>query len=105
MKNGIILFGDLLSQSSELKAEDLDNNFRRVSLDDSPERDISKSVTENGTTLKLFYPVTTGVVAEKPGEPGSLYYTVTAYFSDGSGPVTEYSNEPISFNTGFGYWV
>ena len=103
-KNGLVVFSELIAESSALKADDLDNNFRRISVNDSQENDVSANVTDAGTSLELFYPLTTGVVAEKPGEPGSIYYTVTAYFSDGSGPHTEYSHEPIPFSRGFGYW-
>jgi len=103
-KIGLVVFKELVTQSTALKADDLDNNFRRISVNESQENDVSADVSNAGTSLKLFYPLTTGVVAEKPGEPGSLYYTVTAYFHDGSGPHTEYSHTPIPFCRGFGYW-
>jgi hypothetical protein len=103
-KNGLVIFSDLIAQSQALKAEDLDNNFRRISVVSSNPIDISTDVTDAGTTLKLFYPVQTGLLKEKPGDSSTLYYTVTAYFSDGSGPHTEYSHEPIPFSRGFGYW-
>ena len=101
-RNGLILFKDLVSSGGSLKAEDLDNNFRRVNIIDGENYVIEH--TDHGAVMH-FPGVVTILKSGLNLATGRMVWLFQATYKNGRSEDV-YTEQEISSGGSFlGWWV
>jgi hypothetical protein len=101
-RNGLILFKDLVSSGGSLKAEDLDNNFRRVNIIDGENYTIEH--TDHGVVMS--FPGTVQIFDNGINPINNKKsWRIDASYKNGTSESVVTEEEISSGGTFIGWWV
>ena len=101
-RNGLILFKDLVSSGVSVKAEDLDNNFRRVNIIDGKNYTIEH--TDHGVVMHFPGVVTIFQDGINP-DTGKMVWRIDATYKNGTSESVLTEQEISAGGNFLGWWV